>query len=61
MPANDFLIQEAEAVDLGGLVVRVLPLQALIQVKAAMGRPKDKLVEAELRAIADVKKGRTRT
>ena len=34
--------------------VRVLSLDQLIQVKAHLGRPKDKIVEAELRAIRDL-------
>lgn len=46
----------AIAMDVGGLVVRVLALDVLIEVKAAMGRPKDKLSELELRAIAAAKK-----
>ena len=36
--------------------VRVVSLEMLIQVKAALGRPKDKQVEVELRAIAAAKK-----
>jgi hypothetical protein len=42
----------SQLVDVGGVTVRVVSLPMLIQVKAAMGRPKDKQVEAELRAIA---------
>ncbi|MBF5041680.1 hypothetical protein FGE12_04705 [Aggregicoccus sp. 17bor-14] len=49
------VLRDAEWMDVGGLKVRVLPLEVLIQVKAAMGRPKDKLTETELRAIANVK------
>lgn len=49
------VFQSADWMDVGGLRVRVLPLGMLIQVKAAMSRPKDKLSEAELRAIANVK------
>ena len=33
--------------------VRVVSLEMLIEVKAALGRPKDKQVEVELRAIAE--------
>ncbi|MBF5041567.1 hypothetical protein FGE12_04150 [Aggregicoccus sp. 17bor-14] len=49
------VLREAEWMDVGGLRVRVLPLDLLIQVKASMGRPKDKLTETELRAIASVR------
>lgn len=36
-----------------GLVIPVLSLDALIEVKAYVGRPKDRAVEAELRAVRD--------
>jgi hypothetical protein len=38
---------------LAGKMFRVLTLDQLIQVKAHLRRPKDKIVEAELRAIRD--------
>jgi hypothetical protein len=38
---------------LEGKLFRVLELDALIEVKAFLQRPKDKIVEAELRAIRD--------
>ncbi|MHB8876751.1 MAG: hypothetical protein ACYC8T_23905 [Myxococcaceae bacterium] len=44
--------------DVGGLEVRVIALDLLIRVKAAMNRPKDKLFETELRAIAAARRGR---
>ncbi|MCI0571566.1 MAG: nucleotidyltransferase [Myxococcaceae bacterium] len=49
------VLRNAQWMDVGGLRVRVLALEHLIRVKAAMNRPKDKMVEAELRAIANVK------
>ncbi len=45
----------AERMDVGGVEVRVIALDLLIQVKASLGRPKDKLMEAELRAIASAR------
>lgn len=37
-----------------GLLIQVLSLDALIEVKAHVGRPKDRAMEAELRAIRNV-------
>jgi len=39
---------------------RVLSLEALIEVKAALGRPKDRIAVAELRAIAEARRNRPR-
>jgi len=41
--------------DLEGRMFRVLTLDQLIEVKAYVGRPKDRIVEMELRAIRDVR------
>ncbi len=49
------IVRRAEAMEVDGLTIRVLALEDLIAVKAAMDRPKDKLVAAELRAIADIR------
>ena len=48
----DSLLPLLEWQDHGGLKIPVVPLELLIQVKAAMDRPKDKQAEIELRAIA---------
>jgi predicted nucleotidyltransferase len=48
----------AEKVDVGGVKVRVVALDILVRVKAAMIRPKDKQVLMELRAIVDARKSR---
>lgn len=48
----DDVFHTAERMDVGDVTVRVVSLELLIQVKAAMGRPKDKQTEVELRAIA---------
>jgi predicted nucleotidyltransferase len=50
---TDALIEQSVRIPLGHLEVRVLALESLLAVKAAMNRPKDKQVEAELRAIRD--------
>jgi predicted nucleotidyltransferase len=47
------VFDQSQWMDIGGTRVRVVSLQHLLTVKAAMGRPKDKLVEVELRAIAE--------
>jgi hypothetical protein len=52
------VFRTAEVMDVAGLKVRVVALDLLVQVKAAMNRPKDKHVETELRAIADVRRSR---
>jgi hypothetical protein len=53
-------LADAVRVELGtAKAVRVLSLDMLIGVKAAMGRPKDKQTELELRAIADARKHQT--
>ena len=49
--AFDQLARRAETLVLYGRPIKVLALDDLIAVKAHLGRPKDKLVEAELRAI----------
>jgi hypothetical protein len=46
---------EAELVE--GRSVRVLDLDQLIEIKAHLRRPKDKVVELELRAIRDRRGG----
>ena len=49
------VFRKGELMDVGGLQVRVICLDHLIAVKAAMNRPKDRMVETELRAIASVR------
>jgi predicted nucleotidyltransferase len=49
------ILARAQRLSLGNLEVSVLNLEDLITVKAALDRPKDKLVEVELRAIAEAK------
>ena len=49
----DELIQHSIGFDASGQELRVLDLPTLIEVKTAAGRPKDKLVVAELLAILD--------
>lgn len=51
----DAIFAQAEVLDLGGFEVKVLNLTHLLAVKSAMTRPKDKLVEAELRALEAVR------
>jgi hypothetical protein len=53
----DLVFETAEAVDVGGVIVKLVSLDLLLQVKTAMGRPKDKQVEVELRAIAAARAG----
>lgn len=56
-PLGDY--DELEAVELElleGTSVRVLTLEQLIAVKTHLSRRKDKVVEAELRAIADLRR-----
>ncbi len=48
----------AETHDFLGMPCRILSLEDLIAVKAHVGRPKDRLMEVELRAIRDLKNGR---
>lgn len=52
-PTVDHSHLSADAVefDLGGVVVRVVPLDRLIAIKAALDRPKDKLHLLQLLAI----------
>jgi hypothetical protein len=52
-PIGDYATVAARAVprELEGRTCRVLSLDDLIEVKAFVGRPKDRLVEVELRAI----------
>jgi predicted nucleotidyltransferase len=45
--------RRSTAVDLGGLALRVLNLDALIRAKAAMSRPKDRQALAELQALLE--------
>lgn|GEM_PF-5265302 len=47
----DDLLPHTEIVQLGDVTVRLLDLPTLIEVKSRVGRPKDKLVAAELIAI----------
>ena len=57
-PLGDY--DKLEAVELElleGTPVRVLTLEQLIAVKTHLSRRKDKVVEAELRAIADLRRG----
>ncbi len=53
----DAVFETAEEMDVGGALVKVVSLDLLIQVKAAMARPKDRQVEVELRAIAAAQRG----
>lgn len=49
----DQVLARAELMEVGAVApIRVVALDMLIAVKAAMGRPKDKHVEMELRALA---------
>ncbi len=54
-PIGDYatLIARSEWMAIAGVEVRVVALADLIAIKHALGRPKDKLVEAELRAIQE--------
>lgn len=52
------IIRDAETMELGDIQARVVALETLIRVKESLGRPKDRQVAAELRAIADVPKAR---
>jgi hypothetical protein len=57
-PLGDFSALEAVMLELvEGRSVPVLALDALIEVKAHLRRPKDKVVELELRAIRDRLRG----
>lgn len=60
-PVDDVssVVAGAEWMDVGGVRVRVVALDVLIQVKAAMDRPKDKLTERELKAIAAARESST--
>jgi hypothetical protein len=53
------VVGRAVKMPLGGQTCPVLSLDDLIAVRAFVGRPKDKLVEVELRAIRDRLAGRT--
>jgi hypothetical protein len=57
-PDVQAVLEGSERMRVGDLEVRVLSLDALIEVKAALGRPQDRIAEAELRAIADARKGK---
>jgi predicted nucleotidyltransferase len=54
-PVGEFdrVLAQSTEVDLGGIRCRVLSLDDLIEVKAHVGRPKDRAVELELRAIRE--------
>jgi hypothetical protein len=53
-PIGDYAaLRATEMALVEGRLVRVLELDQLIAVKAHLRRPKDKVVEAELRAIAE--------
>lgn len=52
-PASNLSAVELEL--LSGRMFRVLTLDQLIEVKAYLGRPKDRIVEVELRALRDVR------
>jgi hypothetical protein len=54
-PVGDFVrvASQAMEVTLGNISCRVVSLDDLITVKAFVARPKDKLVEMELRAVRD--------
>jgi hypothetical protein len=54
-PVGDFATVASRAIhkELHGHDCRILSLDDLIEVKAFVGRPKDKLVEVELRAIRE--------
>lgn len=43
--------RRAVVLEIGGVRVRVISIDDLIRVKAALDRPKDRIVEAELRAV----------
>ncbi len=49
----EYVRRRSTAVDLGGLALRVLNLDALIRAKAAMSRPKDRQALAELQALLE--------
>ncbi|MHB8877627.1 MAG: hypothetical protein ACYC8T_28380 [Myxococcaceae bacterium] len=51
------VLPRAATVELSGVTYRVLGLDDLIAAKAALGRPKDKQVELELKAIRDRLRG----
>jgi len=56
-PLGDYDQLEAVGMELlEGTLIPVLTLEHLITVKAHLSRPKDKVVEAELRAIADLQR-----
>jgi len=55
-PLPDLAARPIE-LDVGGRRVKVSSLEDLIAMKAALGRPKDKLVEVELRAILERQRG----
>jgi len=49
---------QSEQVDLFGHTVNILSLRALVVVKRATGRIKDKLVLPELEALLEIKEGK---
>lgn len=51
-------LAQSETIDLGGVEVRVLTLDALITAKRAMGRPRDLHAVLELEAIREKLRGR---
>jgi hypothetical protein len=51
-PDAEAVMRAAWTMVVGGITLRVVSLEHLIEVKASMDRPKDKHVEVELRALA---------
>jgi len=64
-PVGDYerIASHAERQSVNGLEIRVIALEDLIAVKAHVGRPKDRHMELELRAIQELraKRGSSRT
>lgn len=56
--AIDEVFRDAVAMQVADCRVRVISLEQLIRVKAAMARPKDRQVEVELRALREAAQGR---
>lgn len=49
----DDVIADTTSVDLGGVEVRVLTLERLLEVKRKLGRPKDRLMAMQIEATLD--------